>query len=115
MQYMYYVKLTLEGLSLPEAEENPKKNRRTRADRIKKVKETVRDFWKRTLNGENATRRDVEKDHGWKESILSKPEAQPFMDKISKFVEEVKKRKGIKNLNDNDRAKLLRYIYDATK
>ena len=70
IQFMFFVKSLLKENLLPEEENNPKQNRRNRADRIKKVKETVRDYWKRWVNGENATRRDVEKDHGWKESIL---------------------------------------------
>jgi len=101
---------------IDDANVKPKKVRCSRADRIKKVKKTVRDYWIRKINGEKVTRQGIERKHKWNESILSKSEAQSFMKKIRKNVEKIaEKRGGFENINANDRAALLRYISDMTQ
>jgi DNA-binding PadR family transcriptional regulator len=98
------------------AQSEPEKERRSKAERIKKIKQTVRDFWKRTLNGENVTQKGIEQKHEWKESVLSKDDAQEFMEKISKVVEDAKKIHGnLRDIDDETRARLLLFVHKTTE
>ena len=97
----------------------PTNERRNKAKRIKKIKKTVRDFWVRTLNGENVLRHEVAKDNGWEKehkTILSKPDAKAMMKKISAVVAEAKKVHGdLKDIDDNIRTQLLLFVHKVTK
>ena len=107
--------LTTQPSIEPKPAEKPKTTRRTKAERIKAVKATVREFWVRTINGEPVTRQDIEKKHNWNESILSKDDGQTFMEKIDRAVETAKQGGNLQDLDHKTRATLLRFVRDITE
>ena len=98
-------------------EEKPKQTRRNTPERIEEIKKLVEVYWKKAINGEWVTQKDVAKQKFPKEpNILSKKDAKPFMKKISEQVKMAKAKHGsIRNFDNRTRAALLTYIHDILK
>jgi hypothetical protein len=102
---------------LPAKEEKQKLTRRNTPSRIEDVKKIVETYWKKVINGELVTKKDVAKQKFPKETnILSKAIAIPFMKKISEQVKMAKAKYGsIRNFDNRTRAALLAYVHDILK
>jgi len=102
---------------LPAKEEKLKQIRRDTPSRIEDVKKVVETYWKKVINGELVTKKDVaEQKFPNEPNILSKEIAKPFMEKISEQVKMAKAKYGsIRNFDNRIRAALLTYIHDILK
>jgi len=98
-------------------EEKQKLTRRNTPSRIEDVKKIVETYWKKVINGELVTKKDVATQKFPNEpNILSKKIAKPFMEKISEQVKMAKAKYGsIRNFDNRTRAALLTYIHDILK
>jgi len=103
--------------SEPVKVEKPKQTRRNTPERIEEIKKLVEVYWKKAINGELVTQKDVALLKFPNEpNILSKKDAKPFMKKISEQVKMAKAKHGsIRNFDNRIRAALLTYIHDILK
>ena len=101
--------------SEPVKVETPKQTRRNTAERVENVKKIVETYWKKVINGELVTQKDVALLKFPNEpNILSKKVAKPYMKKISDAVKIAKaKYRSIRNFDDRIRAELLTYVRDT--
>lgn len=102
VQYMYFVKLALEGKPLPTVEEmaistDERTPRASTAQREKTLKKAVMMYWIKKVkgvttmeNGKPLTRKNVALACKLEETALSKREAMKYMKRISVMVKEVK-------------------------
>jgi hypothetical protein len=103
--------------SEPVKAEKPKTTRRNTPARIEDVKKLVEMYWKKVINGDLVTQKDVALQKFPNEpNILSKKVAKPYMKKISEAVKlAVAEHQSIRNFNDRVRAGLLTFIHDTLK
>ena len=101
--------------SEPVGMEKPKQTRRNTPARVEDVKKIIETYWKKVINGELVTQKDVALLKFPNEpNILSKKVAKSYMKKISDAVKIAKaKHKSIRNFDNGTRATLLTYVRDT--